>query len=126
MPVIGSASRGSVCCHPLWQVSKGSVTMWTRHGTYVYRSVRRGWQVRSEYMGAGLLGAEQLALNAIERENAKQERDRLRAVVAADRKLDGQLDEALRQVSQVTRAALVLSGHYSARRVWRLRRDNDD
>lgn len=95
-----------------------------RHGRrYYYRKKRRGRRVISEYIGAGP-GAELIAtLDQAEREMTQAERDRWRAEIAEQRRIDRELDRVGAGLRGLVAEALRAAGYHRHKGQWRRKRE---
>ena len=91
--------------------------------TYYYRKVRDGDTVRSEYVGCGMFAEAAAQIDKAERckREIRRERDReeRRAVKAEARRVD----YAIRQVTRLTHAALLVHGFHTHKGQWRKKRE---
>lgn len=90
---------------------------------YLYRSIRRGGRVTSEYVGAGATAETIALLEAVEREERDQEREDFRAEARASESVEDPLDDYCAQVEKLASAALFAAGYHRPKRQWRKRRD---
>jgi hypothetical protein len=93
---------------------------WEQRGNrrYYYRKRREGDRVISEYVGAGELAETAVAIDALEREIRRAERQRR----AERRALDAQIDEVCDLIRALTFAELLVSGYHTHKGQWRRRR----
>ena len=87
--------------------------------TYYYRKYRLGDQVVSEYVGAGQLAETAAALDTLEKELRRAEREAWEARLA----LDARIDELCDLLSTLACAALLAAGCHRHRGQWRKKRD---
>lgn len=98
---------------------------------YYYRVRRENGRVVREYVGSGLLGQLAAALDALEREKAREERrldaEALRNEQAELDALDANLEAVIETTDVLAHAALVAAGYHQHKRgEWRKRRDRND
>lgn len=90
--------------------------------SYYYRKERRGDRVVSEYVGAGEVARLRARLDAMQREEDEEARERERSLRVTDKAHDVSLD-ILREVCEtLTVAALVADGFHTHKRQWRRER----
>jgi hypothetical protein len=82
---------------------------------YYYRKERRGGQVRSVYMGGGLLG-ELAALEDAEAQAARQDKTEARQ---RERAAGEAVDADYKALRTLVTAYLLASGHHTHKREWR-------
>lgn len=93
---------------------------------YLYRSVREGGRVRSEYVGRGP-GAEAMAtLWAIDRAEAEAEREAERERREADREMDRELDRLTSDARAMAEESIRAAGFHDHRGQWRRNRRAND
>jgi uncharacterized protein YggL (DUF469 family) len=90
--------------------------------TYYYRSVRRGGQVVSEYVGTGLLGRYAAILDEQAQDERLMARIKLKRFVHEQARIDRLIDDYRRQVRDLTAGTLQALGFHQHKRQWRLRR----
>jgi hypothetical protein len=90
---------------------------------YLYRSVRRGGRVTSEYLARGEDAMLITALEDIERDERRCELEEIRAERRKADDLERALDEMAERARALARDALTAEGYYQHRRgEWRRRR----
>jgi len=95
-----------------------------RHGRpYLYRSIRRGGRVTSEYVASGIDAQLIAALEADERDNRESDIQQAQAERREADELDRALDELADRARALARDALTAAGyHQHDRGEWRKRR----
>ena len=93
---------------------------WEQRGNrrYYYRKRRQGGRVVSEYVGAGELAGAAAALDALEREIRRAERQR-RAQLRA---LDAQIAQVCDLIRALTDAVLLINDYHTHKVQWRKKR----
>jgi hypothetical protein len=93
---------------------------WEQRGNrrYYYRKCRQGGRVVSEYVGAGELAGAAAALDALEREIRRAERQR-RAQLRA---LDAQIAQVCDLIRALTDAVLLINDYHTHKGQWRKKR----
>jgi predicted proteasome-type protease len=93
---------------------------WEQRGDrrYYYRKRRDGDRVISEYVGAGELAETAAALDALEREARRAERQSRQEA----RALDAQIDEVCDLIRALTYAELLVAGYHTHKGQWRRKR----
>lgn len=89
---------------------------------YLYRSVRVGGRVRSEYVGRGETAELLSTLLDLERREAEAEREAERERREADRAEDAELEALVAEAVATARAAIQGAGFHEHRGQWRKRR----
>jgi hypothetical protein len=91
-------------------------------GSYYYRKVREGGQVRSVYVGRGILGQECAEIVEEEQFERRAERKMHEARRQAEEEIDRQLAVAQSAISAVTDATLYAAGFRKHKGQWRKKR----
>lgn len=99
---------------------------WEKDGRYYTRSIRVGRQVIREYVGCGFV-AEVAAQKDYQQ---REERDRTRTLLKAERDADRKQERILRKycksVDTILMQVLMAAGYHNHKGQWRRRRDNKD
>jgi hypothetical protein len=98
----------------------------TRNGRpYLYKSIRRGGRVTSEYLGRGEDALLIDAIETIDRDERDYERHREREERKESNELERALDELAEQARNLAGQALISAGYHQHHRGdWRKRRGN--
>ncbi len=91
---------------------------------YLYKSIRKGGRVTSEYRASGESAVLINTMEAIEREEREYERWREQQEREEDRDRQRELDEWVADVRALAHAALETAGFHRHKGQWRRRRDN--
>lgn len=89
-----------------------------RRNGYYYRSYRDGSRVRTEYLGAGELGAISADLHNEESARHKAERAKLQANRQAEKEHERHLDTVGDFIRAITRATLIINGYHTNKGTW--------
>lgn len=97
---------------------------WKRIGNhrYLYRSVRVGGRVRSEYVGRGEVAELLARMRDLERLEAAAEREDEREWWEAERDADRELEDLVSEADAMARETLHAAGFHYHRGQWRKRR----
>src|SRR5437899_3277795 len=90
---------------------------------YLYRSIRRGEQVTSEYVASGESATFFALLDAGRREEREGERQEFQAERDAAEAVEGDLADYFSRVEDLARSALYAAGYHRPKREWRRRRE---
>ena len=90
---------------------------------YLYRSKRMGGRVTSEYVASGESAVLIAQMEAIERGERDDQRDKIRAELAALEADESHLLDYFNRVEDLARAALYAAGFHRPKREWRRRRE---
>lgn len=98
---------------------------WERRGTYLYyyKKIRKGQRVVSEYVGASETAELIYTMNALDRQQLKNERQEWKEKKAEIRAVDLEIDHLNNLLKDLVSATILLSGFHPHKGQWRMNRE---